>query len=112
MRTFKFGLLRFVAPSNANASSAAACDDPISTLYPSACRAMMIPRTGSGGCGVYCWERFPSAASAISDKGRLGDKASTHPLESSFDPVPVLVALVHLAQQAGSRRCDPGRFRV
>ena len=48
------GLLRFVAPSNAIASSEAACAPPMSTRYPSACLAMMIPSTGSPALGTYC----------------------------------------------------------
>ena len=51
--TLRFGLLRFVAPSKASASRDAIWAEPRSTRYPSACRAMIVPRTNSRCAGMY-----------------------------------------------------------
>lgn len=54
VRTFRFGLFRFVAPSKASPSRFAMCAAPTSTLQFSPLRAITTPITDSCGAGTYC----------------------------------------------------------
>jgi hypothetical protein len=103
MLTFRFGLFRFVAPSNASPSSRAKCAEPMSTRQLSPLRPITTPTTDSCGAGTYYPHSITQLAHKISGlKTGLTRRelVSTHHLLllAEWFTVPALVDIIEFVE--------------